>query len=247
MDWPGGRNPFGALEDWLRQLPRQLGVTPRAILIISGHWEEPEFSLTGSPAPALIYDYSGFPEHTYDLKYDAPGSPELAARVQHLLTDFGIPARLDPTRGFDHGTFVPLKVIYPEAQIPVVQLSLHRSLDPGLHIAVGRALAPLRDEGVLILGSGMSTHNLRGLDGRYAAQLRQFDHWLTDAACHPDSTTRNLRLAGWLSAPQARVAHPHEDHLLPLMVVAGAAGEDQGRRVFHDAPMGMTVSAYLFP
>jgi aromatic ring-opening dioxygenase catalytic subunit (LigB family) len=245
MDWPG-TNPFARLGDWLSQLPGQLGFTLHAILVISGHWEEPEFSLTGSSAPSLIYDYSGFPEHTYSLKYDAPGSPELALRTQHLLTDFGIPVRIDPARGFDHGTFVPLKVIYPEAQIPVVQLSLHRSLDPALHLAVGRALAPLREEGVLILGSGMGTHNLRGLDGRYSAQLKQFDRWLTDAACHPDAKTRNLQLTHWLSAPHARIAHPHEDHLLPLMVVAGAAGEDQGRQIFHDSQMGMPVSAYLF-
>jgi aromatic ring-opening dioxygenase catalytic subunit (LigB family) len=246
MDWPGGRNPFGNLERWLRQLPSTLPATPRAILILSGHWDEPEFSISSSPAPGMIYDYSGFPKHTYQLKYDAPGSPELAAQVQQLLVDAGFPARLDPQRGYDHGTFVPLKVVYPEAQIPVVQLSLNRTLDPALHLAMGQALAPLRGQGVLILGSGMSTHNLRGIDGRYLSQLRQFDAWLTEAACHPDAKTRNLRLIGWQSAPHARVAHPHEDHLLPLMAVAGAAGDDQGKRVFHDTALGMAMSAYLF-
>lgn len=246
MDWPGGRNPFGNLERWLQQLPSTLPATPRAILILSGHWDEPEFSISSSPAPGMIYDYSGFPKHTYQLKYNAPGSPELAAQVQQLLVDAGFPARLDPQRGYDHGTFVPLKVIYPEAKIPVVQLSLNRTLDPALHLAVGQALAPLRGQGILILGSGMSTHNLRGLDGRYLSQLRQFDAWLTEAACHPDAKTRNLRLIGWQSAPHARLAHPHEDHLLPLMAVAGAAGDDQGRRVFHDTALGMAMSAYLF-
>ncbi|WP_446742173.1 DODA-type extradiol aromatic ring-opening family dioxygenase [Silvibacterium acidisoli] len=246
MDWPGGKNPFGPLEQWLKQLHSQVAEPIKAILIISGHWEESEFAVTGSAAPGLIFDYHGFPPHTYELTYPAPGSPELAARVQRLLVDFGVPSSIDPERGFDHGTFVPLKVAFPEARIPVVQLSLHRSLDPELHLAIGKALAPLREEGVLIIGSGMGTHNLRGLDGRFLPQLKQFDKWLTEAACHPDATTRNLRLKSWLSAPHARLAHPHEDHLLPLMVAAGAAGDDQGRQVFHDSPMGMTISAYVF-
>ena len=155
------RAPYARLEASLAAMPRQLRTKPAAILMISAHWEEPEFSLTSHSRPPMVYDYGGFPEYTYHIKYDAPGDPALAARAMQLIEAAGMPARLDAERGFDHGAFTPLHVMYPQAEVPVVQLSLKRGLDPATHLAMGRALAPLRDEGVLIVGSGLSYHNLR--------------------------------------------------------------------------------------
>ena len=232
---------------WLGQLGQSIHPAPKAIVIISGHWEEPEFTVTSSAHPPLIYDYSGFPPETYQLKYAAPGSLELAQRIVSLLGQAGIPARSDPERGFDHGVFIPFKVIYPKADIPIVQLSLKRNLDPAVHLEAGLALAPLRDDGILIAGSGMSYHNMRGLmSGRVLPESDQFDAWLTETVCASDPKVRNEKLKQWQSAPAARDAHPREEHLLPLMVAAGAAGNDVGSRIFTDRVMGATVSAYQF-
>src|SRR3954471_5056198 len=159
------RAPYAKLEASLAAMPRQIGATPRAILMISAHWEETGFTLTPSAKPPMIYDYGGFPDYTYHIHYDAPGDPVLAARVKSLLDAAGLPARLDAERGFDHGAFTPLKVMYPDADVPVVQLSLKRGLDPATHLGLGRALAPLREEGVLIVGSGLTYHNLRQFFG----------------------------------------------------------------------------------
>jgi aromatic ring-opening dioxygenase catalytic subunit (LigB family) len=245
MDWnpPDTWKKMGA---WLGALAGSTGVTPKAIVVISGHWEQPEFSVSGSPHPPLIYDYQGFPPHTYQLRYDAPGAPALAQQITGLLEQAGFPARLDPERGFDHGVFIPFKLIYPNAEIPIVQLSLKAGLDPRVHIEAGRALKPLRKQGVLIVGSGMSYHNLRGFGPDFGAASGQFDAWLTDAVGAPSAQTRNQKLEHWLTAPHARLAHPREEHLLPLMVASGAAGEDLGRRIFTDRVMGVTVSAYQF-
>lgn len=245
MDWdpPDTWKKMGA---WLGALAGSIGVTPKAIVVISGHWESPEFVVTGSAHPTLIYDYQGFPPHTYQLRYDAPGAPALAQQISGMLKQSGLPARVDAERGFDHGVFIPFKVIYPEAKIPVVQLSLKTGLDPRVHIEVGRALQPLRKQGVLIVGSGMSYHNLRGFGDQFGAASDEFDSWLTDAVCAPDAKGRNLKLERWESAPHARLAHPREEHLLPLIVAAGAAGGDLGRRVFSDRVMGVIVSAYRF-
>jgi aromatic ring-opening dioxygenase catalytic subunit (LigB family) len=149
-------------------------------------------------------------------------------------------------RGFDHGAFVPLKVAFPEAQIPVVTLSLAASLDPALHLAAGRALAPLRDEGVLIIASGMSFHNLRAYFNPETPQrARAFDEWLTKAVESPASD-RDALLTGWRAAPFAAYAHPREEHLIPLFVAAGAGGEAPGQRIFNDEPMDAAISAYRF-
>ena len=202
--------------------------------------------MTSGAAPSLIYDYSGFPEHTYALSWPAPGSPGLAARVQGLLRQAGIDSGADPSRGFDHGVFVPLKVAYPDARLPTVQLSLAAGLDPVMHMAIGRALGPLRDDGVLIVGSGMSYHNMRTF--RTAAALdpsKRFDAWLTQAVCAAPHE-RDAALAAWARAPAARESHPREEHLLPLMVAAGAAGLDAGRSVLRDEVMGAIVSAFAF-
>jgi aromatic ring-opening dioxygenase catalytic subunit (LigB family) len=214
--------------------------------VVSGHWEEPVFTASAAAQPRLIFDYSGFPEHTYRLTWPAPGDPELAERVAGLLSQAGLPAGLNANRGFDHGVFVPLKVAFPEAKIPVVTLSLAASLDPALHLAAGRALAPLRDEGVLIVGSGMSFHNLRAyLRPETAERARAFDSWLTRAVESP-ATERSALLTGWREAPFAAFAHPREEHLIPLMVAAGAGGDAPGTRIFGDEPMGAAISAYRF-
>jgi aromatic ring-opening dioxygenase catalytic subunit (LigB family) len=247
MEWTHGpRDTWDRMAGWLRGIPASLPEKPKALLVVSAHWEEPVPTVTTSAAPELVFDYVGFPAHTYELTWPAPGAPELAARVQELLTAAGIENRADARRGFDHGVFVPLKVAFPDAGIPTVQLSLRRDLDPKAHVAVGRALAPLRDEGVLIVGSGMSYHDVRGImTGRGGEDAARFDGWLKDAVEKPPRD-RDAALEAWRSAPAAREAHPREEHLLPLMVAAGAGGEERGERVFRDEPMGIAVSAVRF-
>jgi aromatic ring-opening dioxygenase catalytic subunit (LigB family) len=194
----------------------------------------------------LLFDYSGFPKASYELTWPAPGSPKVAARVRELLSAAGISSAEDGARGFDHGTFVPLKLTYPDANVPTVQLSLQAGLDPAVHLAIGRALAPLRDEGVFIVGSGMSYHNMRGFfrGGAGPASIA-FDTWLGEAVeAAPDE--RDARLRDWARAPSARECHPREEHLLPLMVIAGAAGTDRGRVAHRQVLMGVTVSAHQF-
>jgi aromatic ring-opening dioxygenase catalytic subunit (LigB family) len=248
MDWTmGPPDTWARMADWLRHLADSLAARPKAVLVISAHWEEVEFTLTGNSRPPLIYDYSGFPEHTYHLKYPAPGSTALAERVRTLLEAAGIPAKIDPSRGFDHGVFIPFKLIYPSAEIPIVQLSLKAGLDPASHIEAGRAIEPLRRESVLIVGSGMSYHNMRGFfAGGGEAASERFDAWLTQSVCERDPKLRNEKLRHWEQAPAARASHPREEHLLPLMVAAGAAEDSTGRHSFSDQVMNATVSAYQF-
>jgi aromatic ring-opening dioxygenase catalytic subunit (LigB family) len=247
MEWTQGPpDTWRRMANWLRSLPAALPERPRALLVISGHWEAPAPTVTAGQAPPLIYDYYGFPPHTYELAWPAPGSPQLAAQVRERLRDAGIESRADATRGFDHGVFVPLKVAFPDADLPTVQLSLRVGLDPAQHLDLGRALAPLRDDGVLILASGMSYHNMQGFfRARSLAQSEAFDDWLAQAVAAPPQA-RAERLRGWTQAPFARECHPREEHLMPLLVAAGAAGEDSGARVFHDQVMGVSVSAARF-
>lgn len=242
MDDPHG--VWTTLEAYLRAIPASLPEPPKAILLISGHWETSGFGFTGAARPALIYDYYGFPPHTYELKYDAPGDPALARRAAGLLTQAGFTASVDPERGWDHGVFVPLKVAFPDARVPVVQMSLDQSLDPALHLAAGRALAPLRDESVLIVGSGMSFHNMRAYgDPRALPVSATFDTWLTAAAADP--AARAEALAHWAEAPAARMSHPREEHLIPLMVAAGSS-DAPGTHDFGDAVMNTRISGYRF-
>lgn len=231
---------------YLRELPRRLATPPRALLVVSAHWEETVPTVMTAARPPILYDYGGFPPEAYEIEWPAPGAPALAERVLLLLGEAGIPARADARRGFDHGTFIPFKVSWPEADVPTIQLSLKAGLDPGEHLAIGRALAPLRDEGVLILGSGMSYHNMRGFRSPSAHGVsRLFDAWLEEAAT-AEPAARERLLRDWASAPAARQAHPREEHLLPLMVVAGAAGTDAGRVTFRDDWMGVRISAFQF-
>jgi aromatic ring-opening dioxygenase catalytic subunit (LigB family) len=236
------------LESSLADIPRQLAATPKTILMISGHWEEKDFTVMANPNPPMLYDYSGFPENTYRVQYSVPGFPALARRVQHLLQASGFDAQLDASRGFDHGAFVPLSVMYPKANVPVVQLSLRRTNDPGEHIEAGRALAPLRDEGVLIVGSGLSYHNLRRFSAAGGEPSRDFDRWLNKTLVEESRETRIQKLIDWKQAPSAREAHPHEDHLLPLMVVVGAAEDEKAESIYHQDDFfgALAVSSFRF-
>ena len=243
------RAPYSVLARELADMPRAVGVRPQAVLMISAHWEQPAFTLTSGAAPPMIYDYGGFPDYTYQIRYDAPGHPQVAENTRALIAAAGLPAALDAERGFDHGAFTPLKVIYPEADVPVVQLSLQRGLDPARHLALGRAIAPLRDQGVLIIGSGLTYHNLREFfTPRAWAPSREFDDWLNLAVLGSDPQERARRLTDWQQAPSARTAHPREEHLLPLMVAVGAAGDDAATMPYHENEFlgGITVSNYRF-
>ena len=196
------RAPYAELERTLADMPRAIGATPAAILMISAHWEELEFTLTANPTPPMIYDYGGFPDYTYRIRYDAPGDPRLAGRTRALLEAAGLPARLDAERGFDHGMFTPMHVMYPDAKVPVVQLSLKRGLDAETHLAAGRAIAPLRDEGVLIVGSGLSYHNLRQFFGPAGwVPSHEFDAWLNGVLLGGGAEARAKLLTAWETAP----------------------------------------------
>ena len=247
MDWTWGpADTWHATQRFLESLAATLPERPSAILVISGHWEEPALTAGAAAKPELIFDYSGFPQQTYELTWPAPGDPALAARVSSLLQAAGMPSATDTRRGYDHGVFVPLKVAFPGADIPVVTLSLDHSLDPALHIAAGRALAPLRDEGVLIVASGMSFHNLRGyFQPQTAERSHAFDAWLTQAIQSP-AKQRNALLEKWRSAPFATYAHPREEHLIPLMVATGAADQDAARLAYNKTFAGLRLSAFHF-
>jgi len=238
------RHECKALADYLAAIPEQLPMRPRALVVVSAHWEAPVPTVMTSPHPPILYDYYGFPPEAYRVTWPAPGQPELAARVRALLEAEGISAAEDLRRGYDHGTFVPLKLTFPEADVPTVQLSLQEGLDPARHVAIGRALAPLRAEGILLVGSGMSFHNLREYKAA-RAQSFVFDEWLQRVVAQ-DPHDRDADLVRWSAAPAARRAHPREEHLLPLMVMAGAAGSDRGRVMYSGTFGGARICAVHF-
>ena len=254
--FPHGGGPLPLLDEprhaamnaFLRGFSRTLE-RPDAIVVVSAHWEETVVSVTAGRSPPMIFDYYGFPAETYEYSYPAPGYPELASRVHRALGEAGIESRLDTERGFDHGLFVPLMLMYPAADIPCIQISLHAGLDAAQHIRIGRALAALGDENLLILGSGFSFHNLRelmshsgeGVDTRNQA----FEDWLAQALTDEslEESERERRLTDWVEAPNARFCHPREEHLLPLHVCYGIAG---GPAVcaFREPVLGFLASAY---
>ncbi|MDE2356143.1 MAG: dioxygenase [Alphaproteobacteria bacterium] len=238
---------YDQLEAALVAVRAALPMPPRAILVITAHWEASDFAVSSSAAPGMIYDYYGFPPHTYAIRYPAPGSPTLARRVADLLRAGGVKTVEDAERGFDHGTFSLMQPLFPEAKTPVVQLSLKAGLDPAEHLAAGRLLAPLREEGVLIIGSGSSYHNLRAWSPAGAQVSRRFDAWL-DETLQASPADRTRRLLTWEQAPAARLAHPREEHLLPLMAALGAAEDEAATRVYHeDAFAGaIALSSYRF-
>ncbi len=234
---------YVALRAYLESIPGALPRRPRAIVVVSAHWEAPVPTVSAAARPPMLYDYSGFPEDTYRLSWPAPGEPRLARQVGALLRAAGIDSAEDARRGFDHGAFVPLALGFPDADVPTVQLSLDAGYDPVKHLAIGRALAPLRDEGVLLVGSGMSWEDFRARD--IVRRSNDFDAWFRDTGTAPPRA-RDAALARWTDAPHARVAHPHEEHLLPMMVAAGAAGDDRGRVGWSGSLMGIRVSAVHF-
>ena len=240
---------WGPLRRSLEAIPGEVGVTPRAILCVSAHWEGRDFTVQTHPNPPMLYDYGGFPDFTYSIEYPAPGAPDVAERTAELLESAGIAAGRDAERGFDHGTFAPLFVAWPDADVPVVQLSLRRGLDPAEHLAAGRAIAPLRDEGVLIVGSGYpSFHDLSRFGPSAAEPSSRFDAWLIETLVDRAGDERSARLERWEEAPCARVCHPREEHLLPVMVAVGAAEADAGVVQYHEerAMGGVTSSGFRF-
>lgn len=252
---PHGGGPLPLLGDpahaelieFLKQWPQAVSA-PQEIVLISAHWEAQTPRITGSPAPALIYDYNGFPPEAYEILYPAPGSPALAARVRDALQGAGLSPEIDATRGYDHGMFVPLKLMYPQAQIPCVQVSLLESLDPAQHWALGEALSAAISEHTLVIGSGLSFHNLsvfRSFDPALIQHAQQFDNWLVDTCTNDtlDAIERKQRLTNWSQAPAARICHPREEHLLPCHVCAGVANGKPARAVYRKPLRGKAVSA----
>ena len=251
MDFGGGTS-MAPLRRYLEGIGTGLPAPAKALLVVSAHWEEPVVTVQTSPKPPMLYDYYGFPKASYEIQWPAPGAPEIAARVTELLGQANIEHGADDARGFDHGAFVVTGVAYPEADIPTFQVSLRAGLDPAEHLAIGRALAPLRDEGVFILGSGMSYHNMAGFRAAASGGLasvvddaRAFDEWLAEAMAG-EAGRRERSLVEWESAPRARACHPREEHLLPLMVVAGAGEADAASIPFQGDVMGLATSAVQF-
>lgn len=233
---------------FLAELGSTLG-RPKAIVAVSAHWETPAARASVAERPATIHDFGGFPDELYQVQYPAPGAPDVAQRAIALLAEVGIAAGTDPARGLDHGAWVPLSLMYPEADVPVAQLSVQTALGPAHHVAVGRALAPLREEDVLVLASGSATHNLMTMDyGRHDSPptwAREFDDWLATALERGDeaSLVEYRRVA-----PHARQAHPRDEHLLPVFVAFGAGGAGaKGRRLHRSFTHGsLSMSAFAF-
>lgn len=246
MDGPMRRS-FDRLETSLQALAEEIGQHPAAILVVSGHWESDRFTVQSGDRPGMIYDYGGFPQAMYEIRYPAPGAPDVAHRIHALLKQAGIDSTLDPTRGYDHGTYAPLKAMYPAADVPILQLSLKHGYDPAEHLAVGRALKPLREEGIVILASGLSWHNLRRMGPGARESSTAFDAWLADTLSSPPEQ-RTRKLLEWERAPAARESHPTEDHFIPLMVAIGAAEDEPAAPIYHEENFmgGVTASSYRF-
>lgn len=238
-----------AMVEFMQRLPAQLH-KPDLIIVLSAHWEENEVTVMSAPAPAMLYDYYGFPREAYDITYPASGSPAYARRIVDLFQASSIPAQLDPQRGFDHGLFIPLKLMYPQADIPCLQVSLLHNLNPAAHIALGHALRSLRSENILVIGSGFSFHNMRAFSwqGPYPPDPANdaFQDWLIETCTGPLSQTeREQRLIEWQKAPSARYCHPREEHLLPLHVCAALANRP-ARLIFDDNILGKRGVAFLW-
>jgi len=242
---PGHR----AMVDFMIRLPEQLH-KPDLILVVSAHWEESAATLLGAPNPPMFYDYYGFPKEAYDITYPAPGSPEFASKIAALLEENNIPSRMDAQRGFDHGLFIPLKLMYPQADIPCLQLSLLRGLNPGAHLALGKALRAMTNENILVIGSGFSFHNMRafswGGNGGTDPANDAFQDWLIETCTGALAQSEGeQRLVDWEQAPAARYCHPREEHLLPLHVCLGLAGKP-ARLIFDDQILGKRGVAFLW-
>lgn len=242
-----GDKSHAGMVEFMKHLPGTLR-EPEKILVISAHWEEPVPTLTGARKPKMVYDYYGFPAEAYAIKYPADGCPELAERIAALLNAQGIKAVVDDERGYDHGMYIPLMMMYPDAGIPTLQLSLLRSLDPEEHISLGKSLNELMSENILIIGSGFSFHNLNAFS--WSGEIGpdnandSFHDWLIGTCCsRMEETERTKRLIGWEKVPGARYCHPREDHLMPLHVCAGIAGRP-ARLIFDDYILGKRSVAF---
>lgn len=235
------------LSESLAAMNGEIGGKPRAVLMISGHWEEDAYTVMTASQPTMLYDYYNFPPETYEISYPAPGAPDLAAEVSDLIAKAGLPVAQDAARGFDHGTFVPMAVMYPEADVPLFQVSMRKNYDPAEHFKLGQALAPLRDKGVLIVGSGLSYHNLREFGPQAKTPSDAFDAWL-GAALELEPEARTAKVLDWEQAPYARQCHAQEDHLVPLFSALGAAETDTATRVYHQEDIfgGVTASSWRF-
>lgn len=226
---------------FMKQLPENLK-KPDAVIVISAHWEENIPTIIGTKSPPLLYDYYGFPEEAYNIEYPVPGNPELAETVKQLLETNGIQSKITGERGFDHGLFIPLKMMWPVPEIPMIQISLIHGLDPEKHILLGNALQSLREEKILTIGSGFSFHNMGAFtyDNSNNPDFKndEFQEWLIDV-CTGNYTTfeREQRLIKWDKAPYARYCHPREEHLLPLHVCIGMS-EEPANLIFDDYILG---------
>lgn len=242
-------NLWDKMAAYLRGIRAALPARPDAVVVISAHWESALPTVSQRSRHSLLFDYFGFPEHTYHLSYPAHGSVAVAQKVRELLERAQIDCDVDGSRGIDHGVFIPFKLIFPEADVPIVPLSLREGLDARTHLDIGAALAPLRDQGVLIIGSGMSYHNLREFfrqNSRANEAASQFNEWLRTTVRLPNGAQRGQALVDWKQAPGALASHPRAEHLLPLMVAAGAAQNDPGQIAYSDVLMGKALSAVHF-
>ncbi|CAF0837286.1 unnamed protein product [Didymodactylos carnosus] len=237
------KNSAGA--KWFRQLPHQLGQNeqnkPKAILLISAHWETSNVVNISAQSQHtdLYYDYGGFPKETYEIKFQPKGDLQLAQQVLDLLKQSGINATLNSKRNFDHGVFIPLKLMYPNADIPVVSMSILDNYSPEQHVAIGKAISPLREQGILIIGSGSITH------GRASrTQSHEFVDAITNTLQTLLPNEREQAVINWTKLPYARENHGHEDHLIPLHVIVGAAGQDKCERL--NQHLSKTLAAYKF-
>ncbi|MBL94692.1 MAG: dioxygenase [Magnetovibrio sp.] len=245
MEWDPP-NIWNNMASFLSGLFKTLPEKPDSIIIVSAHWATQELSVTASPSPSLVYDYYGFPDHTYNLKWKCPGNPFLALKVAELLKTAKIACNLDHERGFDHGVFIPLKLALPLADIPTIQLSLRNNLDPCFHLQVGNVLAHFRTENILLIGSGMSYHDISALMGKTQnPEGKLFDSWLETTIKLP-ATIRNNALLEWHLSPGAKSSHPTEEHLTPLFFAAGAGQSDMGKRIYRDEILGCPISGFRF-
>lgn len=222
-----GEASHEAMVEFLQALPASLH-RPEAIVVISAHWEEKEATVLASPKPPMLYDYYGFPPEAYTFSYPATGNPTLAHNIENLLKTVGIATHTDTQRGFDHGAFIPLLLMYSDADIPLIQLSLIRGLDAGAHLALGSALSALLEENILVIGSGFSFHNMQEFsfaEGSFQDYKNEaFQNWLIEICTGSmSSQERERQLLLWERAPYARYCHPREEHLLPLLVCVAMA------------------------
>lgn len=249
-------SPMMALEpsparDFLRGLGAELA-RPDAIVMISAHYDEPRVMVTSGAAPPTIHDFGGFPQELYRMRYPAPGDPVLAARIGNMLTAAGLPAVLDPSRGLDHGAWVPLSLLYPDADIPVIQVSIDSSKPPEWHLALGAVLYPLRDQNILIIGSGSMTHDLRSfftlrpdITSAPPTWVTDFADWVDDRLTAGDT---DAVLHALDRAPFGRKNHPTPDHILPLFAAMGAGGSEMHARAIHRSTTYgiLAMDAYAF-